>query len=160
MQYADAVQVIRRIPILARLDPAMQKLLAFSSTYLVFQPGELLCRDGEPSDAAYLIDDGEVEILLAIGATEVVLGRQGRNQLFGEMGIFCNRPRAASVRAVGLVKVLKIEAEVFLRAVTGNPDAALAVMRVLSEKLSAMTETYRRGPRWPAQPMAGDGDRS
>ena len=152
MQYADAVQVIRHTPILARLDPAMQKLLAFSSSYLVFHPGESLCREGEPSDGAYVIDEGEVEIVISVGPAEVVLGRQGKHQLFGEMGIFCNKPRSADVRAVGIVKVLKIESDVFLRAVTSNADAALAVMRILSEKLAAMTEVYRSGPRWPGGP--------
>lgn len=165
MQYAEAVRMIRLIPILARIEPAMQKLLAFSSTFLAFEPGEVVFREGEPSDAAYVIEDGEVELVLAVGGAEVVIDRYGRRQLFGEAGIFCDRPRTATVRAVGHVKVLKIEGEVFLRAVTGNPEAALAVMRMLSEKLAALTESYRRGPRWPAAPAAfpapaGGGGRS
>lgn len=144
MQYAEAVQCVRCFPVFAGLEPAMQKLVAFSSEYMVFDPGETLFGEGDPTDGAYLIDAGEVELLITTAAGPVVLACFGKNELLGETGIFCNTPRNAAARAVGRVRVLKIESEVFLQAVTSNASAALAVMRVLSRKLMVMTERYRQ----------------
>ena len=60
------------------------------------------------------------------------------------MAVICNLPRTATVCARGPLKVLKIEGDVFLRLVTGNPDAALGVMRVLAERLMRFTEQYEQ----------------
>jgi CRP-like cAMP-binding protein len=142
VQYAEAFAVIRRIPIFRALSPGDQKLLAFSSAYLVFEAGEALFHEGDPTDSAYLVDDGLVEVCLHRGTEEIVLGQLGKNELVGEMGIIRNSPRSATVRAVGTVKVLRIDADVFLHAVTSNPDAALGVMRHLSDKIAAITQRY------------------
>lgn len=147
MQYAEAVAVIRRIPMFSALGASDQKLLAFSSTYLVFEDGEVLFREGDPTDSAYLVDDGVVEVSLHRGDDELVLGRLGKNELVGEMGIIRNAKRSATVRAVGTVKVLRIEADVFLHAVTSNPEAALGVMRHLTEKIIAITQRYEEVKR-------------
>lgn len=147
MQYAEAFAVIRRIPIFRALSPGDQKLLAFSSAYLVFKAGEALFYEGDPTDSAYLVDDGVVEVCLRRDSEEIVLGQLGKNELVGEMGIIRNSPRSATVRAVGTVKVLRIEAEVFLHAVTSNPDAALGVMRHLSDKIAAITQRYEAAKR-------------
>lgn len=142
MQYADAVAVLRTISLFAELDPATRKLLAFSSSYLTFQAGEALFHQGSPTDSVYVIDDGEVDVIVERDGHEVVVARLGRHDLFGEIGVFRNAPRSATIRAVGAVKVLKIDADVFLKAVTANGEAALAVMRILSDKLIAMTQRF------------------
>jgi CRP-like cAMP-binding protein len=60
------------------------------------------------------------------------------------MAVICNLPRTADVRARGPLKVLEIGGDVFLQLVTANPDAALGVMRVLTERLMRFTELYER----------------
>jgi CRP-like cAMP-binding protein len=147
VQYAEAVSAIRRIPMFASLDASTQKLLAFSSSYLDFHDGEVLCREGDPTDSVYVIDEGAVEVLSERGGRTVVIGRLGRHNLVGEMGVFRQAPRFATVRAIGSVKVLKIEADTFLNAVTRNAGAALSVMRILSEKLAIMTEVFEAQTR-------------
>lgn len=147
MQYAEAVSVIRRIPMFAHVDPATQKLLAFSSAYQVFHPGEVLFRQGDPSDSVYLIDAGSVDVVIERDGRQVVVGQLGRHQLVGEMGIFRNAPRSATIVAAVEVRALRIDGDVFLRAVTGNPEAALSVMRILSEKLAVMTRVFEESTR-------------
>lgn len=147
MQYGEAVSVIRRIPIFAGLDKAAQKLIAFSSLYLEFEPGEVMFRAGDVTDCVYVIDEGVVEVISERDGENVVVGKLGRHKLVGEMGIFRNAPRSATVRALEPVKALKIDADVFLRTVTENADAAVAVMRDLSDKVAALTERYEQSPR-------------
>ncbi len=72
------------------------------------------------------------------------MAKIGKHGLVGEMAIFRDAPRSATIRAAGELKVIKIDGEVFLRVVTEHPGAALTVMRILSEKLAATTDDYER----------------
>jgi CRP/FNR family cyclic AMP-dependent transcriptional regulator len=147
VDYPEAVVLLRRIPVFASLDSASLKLLAFSSSYLTFNDGEALCHQGEPGDSVFVIDEGEVEVTIRVDGAPVHLARLGKHDLFGEMAVICNLPRTADVRARGPLKVLQIEGDVFLQLVTANPDAALGVMRVLTERLMRFTELYERFKR-------------
>ena len=145
MQYADTVAVLRGIPLFANLDPAKLKLLAFSCAYLALEDGEALFYEGEPADSVYLINEGKADICIGSNnGSEVTVATLGKQELIGEMGIFRNSPRSATIRAAGSLKVLRIDGDVFLRIVTENPDAALAVMQILSDKLAHTTENYER----------------
>ena len=147
MHYAEAVALFRRIPVFASLDPASLKLLAFSSGYLTFNDGEALCHQGEPGDTVFVIDEGEVEVSIKVAGAPIRLAKLGKHDLFGEIAVICNLPRTADVCARGPLKVLQIEGDVFLQMVTANPDAALGVMRVLSERLMRFTALYERMKR-------------
>lgn len=143
MQYGDAISILRGIPLFSKLDPAKLNLLAFSSTSLTFEEGEELFREGDPADGAYIIEEGEVDVLTGQDGRRVKVGTLGKSDLFGEMALILNRSRSATIRAAQHLKVLKIDPDVFLRLVTENPDAALTIMRSLSEKITRLTERYR-----------------
>lgn len=144
MQLTETVAVLRGIPLFASFDPSKLKLLAFSSTYLTLDPDEVLFYEGEPADSVYLIDEGEANIYTGSGEQEVKVAKIGKHGLVGEMAIFRDAPRSATIRAAGRLNVLKIDGEVFLRVVTEHPDAALTVMRILSDKLAATTDDYEQ----------------
>lgn len=143
MQYGDAISMLRRIPLFSKLEPAKLKLIAFSSTYQTFEQGEPLFHEGDVADGAYIIEDGEVDVLTARDGVEVKVGSLGKHDLFGEMALILNESRSATIRAACHLRVLKIDADVFLRLVTENPDASLAVMRSLSEKVARLTHRYQ-----------------
>jgi len=124
-------EMLRRVPFFGGLDSAKLKLLAFTSRALKFAPGEDLMRKGESADSAYVILDGEVEILGETSAGEFVVAVEGRNALIGETGVIMNVPRGATVRAKTAVQALRIAGEVFLGLITENPGCALDVMRQL-----------------------------
>jgi CRP-like cAMP-binding protein len=143
VQYGDAISVLRSIPLFCKLDPAKLKLLAFSSTSLTFEEGEELFREGDPADGAYIIEEGKVDVLSGRNGCPVKLGTLEKSDLFGEMALILNQSRSATIRATQHLKVLKIDSDVFLRLITENPDAALTVMRSLSQKVTQLTERYR-----------------
>jgi CRP-like cAMP-binding protein len=62
----------------------------------------------------------------------------------GELAVFRNQPRSATIRARGQLRVVKIDADIFLRIVSESPDVALNIMRILSDKLAKMTESFER----------------
>ena len=154
MNYNEAVAVLRSIPVFATFDTASLKMLAFSSSYLQLDDGEALCHQGDPGDSVFVVYDGEVEVSLVLpNDGRIHLARLGRNDILGEMAVICNLPRTADVHACGPLKVLKIEGDVFLQLVTGNPDAAHGMMRVLAERLLRFTEQYEQLRRCMPDPV-------
>ena len=127
--------LLRNVPMFAKLDPSKLKLLAFTSQCLSFDDGEVLFREGDRADAAYVIMSGEVEILADTGGTQFIAGTLEKNQLFGELAVLTKEPRSATLRAKGELLALRIGEDIFLKLLAENPEVALDVMRQLSEKL-------------------------
>ena len=137
MDVFQEAEMLRKVPFFGGLDPTKLKLLAFTSRAVRFAPGEIVMRVGEAADSAYVIIEGEVEILGGTEAGEFVIGVVGRNALIGEMGVITGAPRVATVRAKTAVRALRISGDVFLKLLTDNPGCALHVMRELSARVDA-----------------------
>ena len=99
MSLLEEYELLRRVPFFAEIEPAKLKLLAFMSERVGFDDGKLLCRQGDPADAAYLIIDGEVDIVLEGSAGPLTVATLGKNEIVAEMAILCDVPRNATVRA-------------------------------------------------------------
>jgi CRP/FNR family transcriptional regulator, cyclic AMP receptor protein len=137
MSLKQEYELLRRVPIFAEIEPARLKLLAFMSERVGYDPGKLLMRQGDPADAAYLIIDGHVEVLLDTPAGQFAVATIGANEIVGDMGILGNAPRAATVRAQDRVIALRISKEPFMRMVREFPNMAVSIMQELAQRLEA-----------------------
>src|SRR5438876_5914489 len=54
--FRSEYELLRKVPVFAEIEPAKLKLLAFMSERIAFDAGQTLCHQGDPADAAYLID--------------------------------------------------------------------------------------------------------
>lgn len=136
MDLLQEAELLRKVPMFSRLEPAKLKLLAFTSESLSFDDGEELFSVGDPADCAYVIMDGEVEVMADTEAGEIVAVTLSKNELFGEMAILSHASRSATIRAKGSLMALRISEEAFIKLLTDNPDVSLDVMRQLSDKLA------------------------
>lgn len=136
MDLLQEAELLRKVPMFARLEPARLKLLAFTSQSLSFSDQEELFKVGDPADCAYVVMEGEVAVMADTAAGEVVAVMLSRNELVGEMGVLQNAPRSATIRAHGEVKALRITDEAFIKLLRDNPDVSLDVLRQLSVKLA------------------------
>lgn len=139
MLLKDEVDLLRKVPLFAHLDPAKLKLLAFTSTRASFKPGQELFHQGDEGDAAYLILSGEADVVADTPSGEVPVATVGQNAIIGEIAILCEVPRTASVRATSPLETLKIEKEHFLRLIREFPDMGVEIMRELGKRLSKTT---------------------
>ncbi|MGE5738595.1 MAG: cyclic nucleotide-binding domain-containing protein [Betaproteobacteria bacterium] len=136
MDVAQEAQMLQNVPLFSGLSAAELKLLAFTSQLQCFAPGDVLMREGDRADCAWVILEGEAEVLRATRSGEFVVATLGRNAMPGEIGVFTDAPRTATVRAKGPVRALRISPEVFLRLASGRPERALHVMRQLSSMIA------------------------
>ena len=104
-------------------------------TKKTFNDGDVIFREGGPSDAAYEIVSGTVEIAKMGNDGNVILATLGAGEMFGEMGVLDQGERNATAKAIGPVTVNAIDRKDFLAGVEGNPDTALDVIGNLADKL-------------------------
>jgi CRP-like cAMP-binding protein len=101
--------------------------------------GEVLFKNGDPSDCMYVVRSG----MLAIRSGKVVYEDVGPGGFIGEMAMVeALMPRSAMVYALTEAALVKIDEERFLSLVEAAPGFALAVMHVLSRRLRRMDVRY------------------
>ncbi len=139
MSLDQEVDVLRQIPLFANIDTAKLKLLCFASERLTYTAGQMLISQGDVGDAAYIIVDGEAEVLVDSPAGPLKVAVLKRNAIVGEIAILCDVPRIATVKAASELVTLKITKDVFLRMLTDFPEMGLEIMRVLADRLAKTT---------------------
>jgi CRP-like cAMP-binding protein len=135
MSLKREIEVLRRVPMFAEIEPAKLKLLAFMCERVGFDPGNRLMQQGDLADAAYLIIDGHAEVILETPSGPVIVATLGANEIVGEVGILGNAPRAATVRAKDRLIALRISKEPFMRMVREFPTVAVSIMQELAQRL-------------------------
>ncbi len=143
MSLQQEFEVLRRVPFFAEIEPAKLKLLAFMSERAGFDDGKILFRQGDPGDAAYLIIDGQVEIVLEGPAGPVTVATLGANEIVGDMAILTGAPRNATVRAKGRLVALRIAKDPFMRMVREFPNMAVSIMQELAHRIEATNNQLR-----------------
>ena len=143
MSLQEEVDLLRTIPLFSKIEPSKLKLLAFTAQRLTFAPGDLLCRQGDEGDAAYIIITGEADVLVESGSGEVKVATLGPNDLLGENAILCDVPRTATVRAVSTVETLMISKELFFQLVNQFPSISIEIMRELARRVERTTTMLR-----------------
>ena len=143
MSINDDVELLRRIPMFAKVEPAKLKLLAFTSERVTYGEGQELFHQGDNADAAYLIIAGTVDVMVDSPKGPLTVAQLGTNEFVGDIGILCDVPRTATVRAATELTTLKITKELFFRMITDFPAMGVEIMRVLAHRLEQTTVQLR-----------------
>ena len=64
MSLQEEVELLRNIPLFAKIEPSKLKLLAFTSERLTYSQDEILFSQGDDGDSAYIIIGGEADIVV------------------------------------------------------------------------------------------------
>ena len=116
---AEILRLLRAIPFFAPLPaPAMERV-SKDVFPLEAAAGDLLIREGDRGDLFYVIVEGRVEITRA----GEPVSEQGPGGYVGEIALLRDVPRTASVIAKTPLRLLALEREPFLLAVTGHPGS-------------------------------------
>jgi CRP/FNR family transcriptional regulator, cyclic AMP receptor protein len=146
MTLTKDVDVLRNIPLFAKLAPARLKLLAFTSERLQYLSGDELFHQGEYGDAVYIILDGKADILVDSLNGTVNVKTLGKN-IVGEIAILCDVPRTATVVAHGDLETLRLSKDGFFHLVREFPQVAIEVMKELASRLHDTTQVLTAARR-------------
>jgi phosphoserine phosphatase RsbU/P len=127
-------------PVLGRLSPATLKDLLAGGEQVDLGPGRALVRQGDRSDCAYLILEGELDIQVDTSYGDVHLAHILPGALIGEIGVFADLPRTATVRTQTAVRALKFDRKQLLRA----GDRAPALLRSVINGLGRQITNYNQ----------------
>ncbi|MGH7262742.1 MAG: cyclic nucleotide-binding domain-containing protein [Candidatus Rokuibacteriota bacterium] len=127
MPKAAAVAFLRTVSVFKDLAEPNLVALAFRLRERQLKKGEVLFREGDKGDEMFLIRDGTVVISKPVlGRVEQVLARMGRGEFFGEMSLFDQSPRSATVQAETDTLLLYLDRESLNRFIEIRPRAAAA----------------------------------
>ena len=143
MSLNEEVELLRNIPLFAKIEPSKLKLLAFTSERLTFKAGDVLFRQGDMGDAAYILIEGQAEVAVDTAKGPLKVARLGKNDLVGEIAILCDVPRTATVTAETELVALRVTKDLFFRLVTEFPQIAIEIMRELAHRLERTTSDLR-----------------
>jgi CRP-like cAMP-binding protein len=110
----------------------------------VYQDGETIIRQGDVGDTMYVVQEGQVEVVVEHGGQEVLLAIRGAGQPIGEMEIIERQPRSATVRARGQARVLTVDKKSFLRRIHEDPSLAFYMMQTMSHRIRDLSAEVAR----------------
>ena len=117
----------------------------------VFQPGQMIFREGDTTQEAYRILKGRVEISIAGEGKAVILAQLGEGDIFGEMAMVDERPRSASAQALEVTECEVLTAENFNEAVLQRPEILIPYLASFFERLRTANDRLRMEMRLRAQ---------
>ena len=147
----QTIELLARVPLFHELEPADLGKIATMTRSESYVATQDIVRIGDAGHSLYMVVDGNVVVLFPSRSTDVELARLGPGEFFGEMAILNSKPRSATVRALGDVRVLVLEKEDFTKALEASPEIALKLLSALSvrirntdEQISGLTERALR----------------
>jgi CRP-like cAMP-binding protein len=105
--------------------------------------GTTIFSAGDSRDHMYAVVDGQVDIFVNGRLVETV----ERGGIFGEMALIDSSSRTATAVAKTDAQIVPVDERRFLFLIQQTPNFALHVMRVLSDRLRRMDETFIRATR-------------
>lgn len=106
----------------------------------VWKDGEIFFRAGETGDDMYVIQQGQVEVLVERDGRQTRVAVLGPGDILGEMAIFEREPRSATVRAIGEVRAITVDKKNLLSRISEDPTLAFRLIKTLSKRVRELND--------------------
>ncbi len=134
-------EAIVRAPIFQHLSRNSLESVAKAAKVQRFAPGAVLVKEGEDATAFFVMVSGKADVVKGMERDDaVVLDTLEELDFFGEMALLDGFPRSASVRAVNDCECIVLVRWDFLGLIRTNPQVALDILPVLSQRLRALED--------------------
>jgi CRP/FNR family cyclic AMP-dependent transcriptional regulator len=134
-------ETLARVELFADLEKQDLERIAKACVVREFRAGDIIVRENEVGVAFYVIDTGRVEVIKNLGtAGEQVLDSMGPASFVGEMALFDNHVRSASIRAVEDTRCLVLTKWDFNAELAQNTHIAVAMLAILARRIRHLDE--------------------
>lgn len=104
----------------------------------VHEKGSVIFRQGDPGDVMYIVQSGAVEAVHAQGDRQTALNIMEKGDFFGEMALFGDEPRSATVIALSRTRLLPLTRDSLLKRVSTDPSVSLRLMQTLIQRIQRL----------------------
>jgi CRP-like cAMP-binding protein len=145
MRSAEVVELLARVPVFSTLVPADLERIAELAVPREFEPGQVVFREGDSSDTCYIVRSGRARAVREHSDGRVItLATFGPGDIFGELAMFEDERRSATVEAVEPTAAVAVLGPDMRRLMTEHPGIATRLVIALGRRLREMNERLSR----------------
>ena len=139
----DVTALLQGVPLFGNISEAQLRRLAAAARFCAYPQDAAIVEQGrrvedsQDGDSLYVIVEGHVRVVLEHEGTEEELARLGPGDFFGEMSLLDGQPRSATVLAEEEIMCLILSRWELLRAMRRDPEIAIQMLAVMSQRLRA-----------------------
>ncbi len=111
------------------------------------QAGEVLFEEGSEGDHAYVIGEGQLDIVKIAMGREILLAIRGPGEIIGEMSLLERAPRMATVRARTDCRLMAISQQQFDELVNSSVTAARTMLNMVLQRWRANESLLRQSEK-------------
>lgn len=141
----DTVRLLGRVPVFETLAPPDLERVAQVAVPRRFEAHQVIFREGDASDTCYVIESGHARAVREHAAGKsIALAHFGPGDIFGELAMFDDELRSATVEAIEDVEAIAILGADMRRILREHADIACKLVISLGRRLRASNERLAR----------------
>lgn len=142
---AEVVDLLGRVPAFSTLERSDLERIAEVAVPRDFEPGQAVFREGDASDTCYVVREGHVRAIRTHGdGRTITLATFGPGDIFGELAMFEDERRSATVEAIEPTTVVGVLGPDMRRLMGEHPAIAARLVIALGRRLREMNERLSR----------------
>lgn len=141
----ETIELLRNVPAFETLTPADLERVAGVAVPRSFNPHEVVFHEHDDSDTCYVVHRGHARALREHSdGRQITLATFGPGDIFGELAMFSDERRSATVDAVDQLEVVAILGRDMRALMRRHPDIAVALVVALGRRLREANERLAR----------------
>ena len=137
----DTISLLARVPTFEALGPEELARVAEVAVPRGYEPGQVVFREGDQSDTCYVVKNGHARAIREHpDGRSISLAHFGPGDIFGELAMFDDERRSATVETLEPVEAVAILGADMRRLMREHPGIAVGVVVSLGRRLRAMNE--------------------
>jgi CRP/FNR family transcriptional regulator, cyclic AMP receptor protein len=141
----DVVALLRQVPVFEALGPDDVRRVADVAVPRRFATGQVIFREGDSSDTCYVVRSGHTRALREnTDGRMIALAHFGPGDIFGELAMFDDERRSATVETLDAVEAIAIAGSDMRRLLREHPDIAVKLLVGVARRLREANERLTR----------------
>ena len=139
------MDLLGRVPVFSTLERSDLERIAAVSVPRAFEPGQAVFREGDASDTCYIVREGHARAVRSHGdGRTITLATFGPGDIFGELAMFEDERRSATVEAIDAMSVIGVLGGDMRRLMSEHGEISMRLVVALGRRLRETNERLSR----------------
>jgi CRP/FNR family transcriptional regulator len=141
----DTIALLHRVPVFSTLAEDELARVAEVTVPRTFEAGEVVFREGDESNTCYIVREGRARAIREHSdGRSITLAQFASGDIFGELAMFDDERRSATVETIEPTDVIAIVAADMRRLLREHPEIAVKLLAALGRRLRQTNERLTR----------------